>query len=219
MKTTRRLFDTGHKDDAHVLRWAVPLVIELVVVFVGVYAAFALSQYEVRKEAVERRHQLRDALVREIEDLTSTTRRVAEELPLRLQQFDSARRAGLRPALQPWIEAVRVQPHMWQATLQSGGLELFDVPTIYRLSRFYNELEVGFDQIAQLRSLSESVLIPNIERGSDEFYEPDGRTLRPKYGWYREGLAHLAELAANITAQGDSIVAQLATSDTASSPK
>jgi len=179
-------------------------------VFIGVYAAFALSQYEARREAAERRRQLQDALVREIKDLTSNTRRVAQQLPIELAQFDSALRVGGHPALQPWIEPVRVQTHMWEATLQSGALDLFDIPTVYRLSQFYNELNAGFEQLAQLRTLSESVLLPNLERGSSEFYEPDSRRLRPKYQWYRQGLGRLAGLAARITALGDSLTDQLA---------
>jgi hypothetical protein len=198
--------------------WIVRLGLELLVVFIGAYAAFGLSQYQARREAVDRRHQLQEALVREIKDLTSNTRRVAQQLPIELAQFDSAARAGRRPALQPWIEPVRVQTHMWEATLQSGALDLFDIPTVYRLSQFYNELNAGFEQLAQLRSLSESVLIPNLERGSSEFYEQDGRSLRPKYRWYRDGLGRLAGLAASITELGDSLTNQLTSDQTRATP-
>lgn len=193
--------------------------LELLVVFIGVYAAFALSQYDARRKSAERRDQLQDALVREIKDLTSNTRRVAQQLPIELAQFDSAVRVGGHPALRPWIEPVRVQTHMWEATLQSGALDLFDVPTVYRLSQFYNELNAGFEQLAQLRSLSESVLIPNLERGSGEFYERGGRALRPKYQWYRDGLGHLAGLAAKITELGDSLTNQLTSEQRRATPK
>jgi hypothetical protein len=198
--------------------WITRLALELVVVFVGVYAAFALSQYEAKREADERRRQLQDALAREIEDITSNTRRLARQLPIQLAQFDSAVRAGGRPPLQPWIEPVRVQPHMWEATLQSGALDLFDIPTVYRLSQFYNELNAGFEQHSQLRALSETVLIPNLERGSSEFYTADGRNLRPKYQWYREGLGRLAQLAASITALGDTLTAHLSPDSARSAP-
>lgn len=155
----------------------------------------------------------------EITDLTSNTRRVAQQLPIDLAQFDSAVAAGRRPPLQPWIEPVRVQTHMWEASLQSGALALIDIPTVYRLSEFYNALNAGFEQLAQLRSLSESVLIPNLDRGSNEFYEPDGRHLRPKYQWYRAGLGRLAVLAATITDLGDSLTTQLASPQTRVAPQ
>jgi hypothetical protein len=63
------------------------------------------------------------------------------------------------------------------------------------------------------------VLIPNLERGPSEFYEPDGRHLRPKYQWYRTGLGHLAVLAAGITALGDSLTRQLAAEQTRATPQ
>lgn len=188
--------------------FAARLGAELVVVFIGVYAAFALSEYESEREASVRRQQLQAALVREIRDITSNTRRVATQIPLEVARFDSAVAAGRRPALNPLMEPVRVDTHMWQATLQSGALDLFDVPTVYRLSEFYNELNAGFEQLSQLRQLSETVLIPALGQSSDEFYGPDNR-LRPKYRWYRDGLRRLSAVAARITAKGDSLVAAL----------
>lgn len=185
------------------------LVWELAVVFVGVYAAFSLAEFQTRREAEARRRQLQAALVREITDITVNTRFVAETLPTQLQQFDSAIAVGARPPLEPWIEPIRVQTHMWEATLTSGALELFDVRTVYGLSEFYNELNAGFEQLLQLRNLSESVLIPNLGGGSAEFYLPNGQ-LRPKYQWYRDGLGRLSSLAREITDLGDSLTMSLA---------
>jgi hypothetical protein len=176
---------------------------------VGVYAAFALSEYESRRDAATRREQLQAALVREIQDITANTRRVASQLPAQLAAFDSAVAAGGQPRLTPWIEPVRVDTHMWEVTMQSAALDLFDVATVYDLSRFYNELNAGFAQLGQLRTLSETVLIPNLGLGRGEFYDADGR-LRSKYAWYRDGLGRLVALAQGVTTLGDSLVASLA---------
>lgn len=184
------------------------LALELVVVFIGVYAAFALSEFQSRKEAGERRQQLQAALVSEIRDIASNTRHVATNLPAQLALFDSAVAAGGRPGLEPWMEPVRVQPHMWEATLESGALDIFDVSTVYGISQFYNELNAGFEQLTQLRKLSEDVLIPALGQNSEEFYDSNDR-LRPKYRWHRDGLGRLSLLAAGITARGDSLVAAL----------
>lgn len=193
--------------------WLWRLLIELVVVFVGVYAAFALSQHGDRREAESRKQQIQQALAREIVDITGNTRRVAETLPGMLVRFDSLVAAGDRPMLTPWIEPVRVHTHMWEATLQSETLDLLDVELLYDLSRFYNELNAGFEQLHQLRALSETMVIPNLDRGADAFYEPTAGALRPGYHWYREGLGRLAWLASNITVLGDSLIVALATAD------
>lgn len=185
------------------------LGLELVVIFVGVTAAFALSEYESRRDDAERRHQLQAALVQEIRDVTSNTRRVAEYLPGEMARFDSAVAAGGQPPLQPWTEPVRLQTHMWQVTLDSGALDLFDVSTVYDLSQFYNELNMGFDQIEQLRELSQTLLIPNLGENIDEFYDRETNELRPKYRWHPDGLRRLSMLATRITALGDSLVGSL----------
>lgn len=193
------------------------LLLELVVVFVGVYAAFALAEHQARRDAADRRDQLQLALVREIGDITVNTRRVAQQVPLLLAAYDSLIAARARPPLEPMMEPVRVQTHMWEATLQSGGLDLFDVPTIYRISGFYNTLNAGFAQLEQLRELSQSLLIPNLGAGADAFYDPVTARLRPEYEWYPAALQRLAQLASDITALGDSLAAEL--SGDANSPR
>jgi hypothetical protein len=188
------------------------VAVELLVVFVGVYAAFALSEQQRQHVGQERRAQLQLALGHEIQDIIGNTGRVAEWIPPMLIRFDSLVAAGARPRLEPMIEPVRVEAHMWEAVIQSGGLDLFDVPTVYRISQFYNQLNAGFEQLVQLRVLSETLLIPHLDESDEEFYTEDGQ-LRSRYGWYREGLERLGYLAAGITALGDSLVAELTPAD------
>ena len=151
--------------------WIARLGVELLVVFIGVYSAFALSQYEARREADNRRRQLQEALTSKIRDLTSNTLRVARVLPAQLAELRSAIKHGQRPTLTPWLEPVRVRTYMWESTLQSGALGLLPIPTDYNSA--------------------------------------DGSQLRPKYQAYLDGLDRLAALAGEITAKGDSVIAQL----------
>jgi hypothetical protein len=190
------------------------LVFELLVVFVGIYSAFALTAWQAGREAAERRQQIEQALIQEIRDITGNTHQASLWAADMVAFYDSAFAAGGRPQLQPLIEPIRVRAHMWEATLESGGLELLDVGRIYELSRFYNELNAGFEQLAQLRALSEGVLIPNLGRDVEEFYEEPGR-LRAKYAWYMLGLRNLEGLAERITAMGNSLVLELRNEDVA----
>lgn len=187
---------------------AVWLALELVVVFVGLYAAFAVSEYQARRQADERREQLRLALVREISDITENVKNGADGMASALAFYDAQLESGGTPALQPLIEAIDVRAHMWEATIASGGIDLFDVSTVFELSAFYNELNAGFAQIDQLRELSQTILIPNLDKGIEEFYSAPGR-LRAKYGWYLGGLRHLHGLAIGIAAMGDTLVTRL----------
>ena len=186
-------------------RWG----IELVIVFIGVYAAFALSEYRQEQEAQAHREQIQQALLREIEAITAKTRRAAENMPRILAYYDSTMAAGAMPPLEPIIEPIRVRAHMWEATLQGGGLNLLEVDTMYRVSTFYNALNDGLEQLAQLRALSETVLIPNLGRGPEEFYDTTTKTLRPKYAWYLLGLRNAGTISVEITVLGDALIADL----------
>jgi len=191
-------------------RYALKLVFELLVIFIGVYAAFAVESHQREKEARVRRQQLEAALLREIQGITKNTRSASAGVGRLLAAYDSAWSAGGTPALQPMIEPVRYQTHMWEATLEAGGVDLMDISTVYRLSEFYNALNAGFEQLEQLRRLSETTILPQLEDGAASFYNPATGRLRPQYMWYTAGLKNLRVHADLITAQGDSLVADLA---------
>ncbi len=188
-----------------ILQWA----IELVVVFVGVYAAFLLSEFKARKETEEQRHQIVEAVRTEIEEIMFRADRAAGGLAQMVAYYDSTIAAGEKPPLRPMIEPVRAESHMWEATLQMGGLDIVDVPTMYRISKFYNVLNAGFEQLDQMRELSETLIIPNLDEGSDEFYDPVTGKLRHKYQWYLDGLRNIASLSLEVKSVGNELLNDL----------
>lgn len=190
-------------------RGAAWLAAQLVIVFLGVYAASWVAGRQADANEARRRAQLRRALITELRDVTAGTRQAAAGTGGILAYYDSAWRAGGRPRLQPILDPVRVRPHMWEATVVGGGVELLDVPTFYRLSQFYNDLEGGFDLIAQLRALSESQLVARTDAPPSEFYDPGTGQLRQRYAWYPNTIRRLNVLAERLTARGDSLAAAL----------
>ncbi len=186
---------------------------ELLVVFVGVYGAFALAQWEENRDRSARATQVRAALIEEIRDVQSNTHRVAVWAPQYLAQLDSALARGTAVVPQLWLEPVNFQPHVWNATLTSGALDLFDVETFLEVSQFYNLLTAGFEQIGQLRTLSESQLLPRLGEPPSTFYQsagtPPALRFKPEYEWYPASMGRLATLARCITVEGDSALAQL----------
>ncbi len=193
--------------------FAVRLLLELLVVFAGVYMASAFAKYQQERVDRARRHQIRQALIAEIRDITSNTRRAAKDLRSGLMEYDTLIKLKRNPPLEPYLEPVRFQSHIWESTLQSGGLELFDPLTMYKMSEFYNDLNDGFEQLEQMRRLSESMLLPVLGAEGGEFYETATGKLRPKYRWYFSTMRELSGIAQRITERGDSLVAQLCQDD------
>jgi hypothetical protein len=163
--------------DAGVRRMLVRIALEILVGFVGVYAAFALTAYHERQAAAERRHQLKRALFVEVRQLTAVMRR---NLTYRheLAVFDSAVKAGKKPIPHAFAQTGIITTHMWDATKESGGLSLIDVPTFALASNFYASVSGLFAAYAQLRELSVNVILPGSDRGPDAFYNPKTGKLR-----------------------------------------
>jgi hypothetical protein len=210
MHTTPDTVPDSGRDDrlAGLRRSLAAIALEILVGFVGVYAAFALAASHERRELADRRRQIRAALVEEIRDIKRGTGSAAAGTGRWLASFDSATKAGGRPSLQPVLTSEHFDTHVWNATQQSGGLLLLDVPTYVRLSAYYNGLARGFDELTRLRERSESILLPNMDRGPDEIYSAPGK-IRMKYVWYPMGMKRVRDIAVDVNGQSDSLIALL----------
>jgi hypothetical protein len=193
-------------------RWreyGIRLVLELLVVFIGMYAASALAEYQKAKELEARRRQIRGALVEEIEAIAGDARSMARELNGMLTLSKAAADPKSYTPLQPFLNPVSPRVDMWEATLRSGGLDVLDVHTFWRVSQFYNRVNQGLAQFAQLRDLSEQMLLPVEGAGYEEYYDPKTGRIRPKYAWYYRGVGNLVRLGNQLAALGDSLVTEL----------
>ena len=183
--------------------------LEIVIGFIGVYAAFALNAYKERRDLVDRRHQIKRALIAEIRPIVDRARRNGPEYLKVLQSFDSTVKAG-HPMPRPFTESVGLTDHVWEATKQAGGLNLIDVPTFVELSEFYNMNTQEFAQYAQLRDFSLTEILPRLSTGSQAFYEPGTQILRSSFVVYRSALGRLNGMSRSLVSGGDSLIVRLA---------
>jgi|GEM_PF-1676105 len=188
-----------------IARWTT----ELAVVFVGVYGAFALAEWEESRERERRAEMVRAALAEEIAGIIDNTGRVAVNMPPQLAMRDSLVARGQMPRLNPMLEPILVDTHIWQSTIAGGGIELLDVETFYRLSEFYNLLNAGFVRLEQLRRLSEQMLLPRLDAPIEEFYRSDPVALRPQYDWYMRGFREVSIIARCVTVRGEALLENL----------
>jgi hypothetical protein len=186
------------------------LALELLVVFVGVYAAFALAAWDRQRQDDVKRRQLTRALVAEVRGTTNIARIGAANLDTLIAHFESARVRGEHPRPPALLAITHADPNIWNATVAAGGIDLIDVPTFVQLSRFYNAVQGGLDSYQQMRRLSESQLIPHAGDPIDTIYVPGTNDLQPMYAWYPELLAQLRAVADIVIARGDSVLTRIA---------
>jgi hypothetical protein len=185
------------------------IALEIVIGFIGVYAAFALGAYKERRDLIDRRHQIKRALIAEIRPIVQIAERNIGGYEQLLADYDSSVKAG-RPAPQAFIESVALNDHVWEATKQAGGLNLIDVPTFVALSQFYNMNSNMFAQYAQLREFSIAEILPRQAGGPRAFLEPGTTNERSSFVIYRRALKRLANMSRSLRSGGDTLLVRLA---------
>src|SRR5947207_13442775 len=115
---------------SHVCGW----IAELILVFMGVYAAFWLTNYQQHRQDAERRDQILAFIEQTLsEGIESSKMNRAREQEPEATEFRRALDAGEMPPLRPFVFITDYSPSDLATMLQSGGVQLLDVQTLRAL--------------------------------------------------------------------------------------
>jgi len=137
-------------------RW----VAELVLVFVGVYTAFWLSNYQQHRQDAERRDRILAYIEQTLsEGIESSKDNRAKEQEPEAAEFRRALDAGEMPPVRPFVFITDYSPSDLATMLQSGGVQLFDVQTLKALRSDENIAEIP------IFAVTANALPKDLERG------------------------------------------------------
>jgi hypothetical protein len=164
-------------------RTASTLALQLVVVFVGVYAAFLLEDYREEREIERLNEQLYVLLIGEVES-------VASGLDQQRAEFDSLYLAPLmgepeaRHAPRPYLDVKGdMRSPELQALLESGSLAADDPALLPVIRRYNANLGYVVKLSDEFRRYNIEHVVPVLEAGSESFYD-EGGAPRPQYRVY-----------------------------------
>ena len=165
-------------------RWSA----ELILVFVGVYAAFWLNNYQQRRQDAERHDRILASIeqtLREGIDSNKISRAKEEQ---QAAEFRRALDAGEMPLLRPFVFTTDYSPSDFAALLQSGGLQLLDLETLTALRNDETIIRWGLSRMTRYTKLSDEFIVPNLDQDISFFYEPTTSKLRNRFEFYPEAL-------------------------------
>jgi hypothetical protein len=110
-------------------RW----VAELILVFVGVYAAFWLSNYQQHRQDAERRDRILASIERTLREGIESGKINRAKEEREAAEFQRALDAAEMPPLDPFVFTTDYSPGDFATLLQSGGIELLDLQTLTAL--------------------------------------------------------------------------------------
>jgi hypothetical protein len=160
---------------------------ELILVFVGVYAAFWLNNVQQHHQEAKRRDQILVSLERLLEDGIANTKEQTAKEEREVAELQRALRAGDMPPVGRFTFTTDYNPGDIATLLQSGGIELLDVQTLTALREFESVVRWGLSRMAHYQKLSDELIAPNLDQDKSFFYEPSGQ-LRKRFEIYPEAL-------------------------------
>jgi hypothetical protein len=170
-------------------------IAELVLVFVGVYAAFWLNSYQQRQQDAERRDRILASIERTLREGIESGKinRAREEREA--ADFKRALDAGEMPPLRPFVFTTDYSPGDFATWLQSGGTQLLDLETLMALRNDESVIRWGLSGIARYQKLSDELIVPNLDQDISFFYDPLTKKLRKRFEIYPQALQETVKFA------------------------
>src|SRR5437762_457920 len=171
-------------------------VAELVLVFVGVSAAFWLSNYQQHRQDAERRDQILAFIEQQVsEGIESSKMNRAKEQEPEAAEFRRALEAGEMPSLRPFVFITDYSPSDLATMLQSGGVQLLDVQTLRALRSDESVIRWGLQRMARYQKLSDKLIVPNLDQDISFFYDSATKKLRKEFEIYPDALQERVRFA------------------------
>jgi len=184
-------------------------IAELIIVFLGVYAAFLLNGYQMHQRDQQRRNQILTYLEKQATTSSEKLNQVTLNYDQQMNTFLTQLARGQMPEISPvaWATSYNANQTSW--ILEGGGLELLDIATIAKLKEVDSAASTGLSKMAHYQLLSDQLIVPHLGDGRSFFYDPATRQLRKEYALYPEILKEGSRVLHELLEKTDQLVAQL----------
>ena len=176
------------------------LLFEIVIIFIGVTAAFALEAARQEREEQRYRESMIAAMVPTFDDMQRHNRIFIKEAEAKIEAFDRDLAAGKQPLLPIYREGGAERPPMraWDGIVASGVSKALPPELYFQLSQFYNRQESIGERYVRYADMTERDIYP---LGPDQkgIYGPAG--LKPQYAAYVDRLRDLIAATKKINPQ------------------
>ena len=156
--------------------------------FVGVYAAFWLNDYQQHRQDAERRDRILASIERTLREGIDSNKTSRAKQQQEATEFRRALDAGEMPPLRPFVFTTDYSPGDFAALLQSGGIQLLNLETLTALRNDETIIRWGLSRMTRYTKLSDELIVPNLDQDISFFYDPATKKLRKRFEFYPEAL-------------------------------
>jgi hypothetical protein len=182
---------------------------ELVLVFVGVYAAFWLSNYQQRQQDQERHDRILASIEQTLREGIESNNDSRAKEQQQVAEFRRALDAGEMPPLHPFVFTTDYSPGDFATILQSGGIQLLELDTLIALRKDESVIRWGLSGMARYQKLSDELIVPNLHQDISFFYDPTTKKLRKQFEIYPEALQATVKFANDLERTHTALLKQI----------
>src|SRR6476646_9466689 len=182
---------------------------ELVLVFVGVYAAFWLNNYQQRQQDQERHDRILGSIEQTLREGIESNNDSRAKEQQQVAEFRRALDAGEMPPLHPFVFTTDYSPGDFATWLEAGGIQLLEVKTLTALRELESVIRWGLNDIARYQKLSDELIVPNLDQDVSFFYDPATRKLRKRFEIYPEALDATVKFAHDLDRTKTALLKQI----------
>jgi len=186
------------------------VVIELGIIFAGVFGAFVAEDLRQQREDDQRAQQTYEALLGEVLTFAERVPSVVAEMRSNVDAWGERHAAGQYPP-PPFYREPRAEAPptaIWEATLASGAVVLLEPTLFNEIAVFYNRVTSVSDRYRRYNEFTEAELLPYLEDEASRFYDADGR-LRGLYRAHIELLAEVRNELDQLSAEAEVVQAHI----------
>jgi len=165
---------------------------ELLLVFLGAYAAFWLNNYQQHRQDAQRRDQILASLEDYVQLIAVQSEKSATTQEKIAAEFERALAAGEMPPVRPIVWTTDYSPTDIANYLQAGGLDLLDVKTLTAMRNADSVTRSGLSDALHDQKLSDELIVPNLGKGSSAFYDLTTKKLKEPFTNYPKTLQSYA---------------------------
>ena len=182
---------------------------ELVTVFVGVYAAFLLSNHASHRQERQRREQLLTWVEERYQGVLDNAREQSAKMRGKIDDFNAKLAAGQMPEIKPFAWIGDYDPSDGTGLLQSGGYDLLQIETIRDIREVESVLRGMGGTALHAQQRSDALILPNRGKDPAVFYDPATHRLREPYDWVPTAYEDLKDGFEELQSQCTKLLAQV----------
>ena len=186
------------------------LLFEIIIIFVGVTAAFALEATRQARQDAQYRQSMLGELATTLNDTIQHNQRFEAQVDMQLAEFDAALARGEQPKLPVYRESGSERPptRIWDGVVSTGAAKALDPDLFYGLATLYTRLDSFGERYVRYNDFTEQRVFPV---GPDQagIYDAESGRLKPEFAAYIDRLRDLAQLSKELDKKAAALKAQL----------